>query len=103
MRPALIPAAALLAAFLSAPAQAAEPIHRACLNKAQQRAAVSSGQAVPLAQAISAVGGKTRRDTVRAQLCRTPKGLVYMLTLLGRGGKVTSAAVDASNGSVIGR
>jgi uncharacterized membrane protein YkoI len=31
-----------------------------------------------------------------------PDGLVYVLTLLSRNGKVTRATVDAANGTIVG-
>jgi len=73
---------------------------QACLSKEQQRAAIAAGQAIPLAEAMHAIGRRPR-EVVKARLCRDTKGLVYMLTLLAQNGKVTRAAVDASNGSVI--
>jgi len=82
--------------------------HRACLSKAEQRAAISHGQAVTLAEAIRAVRGRaarvrgrSAREVVRAQLCREPGGLVYVLTVLARNGKVTHMKVDAASGKVV--
>jgi uncharacterized membrane protein YkoI len=90
---------------VAAPAQAAGEEHRVCLNKAEQRAAISHGQAVTLATAIRSVRGSVRgrgaREVVRARLCREERGLVYLLTLLARDGKVTHAAVDATSGKVV--
>jgi len=83
-------------------AVAADPPHGACLGKSEQRAAVAEHKAIPLARAI-----KLRRerghhaDLVRARLCRHGGGLVYVLTLLGRSGRVVSETVDAANGEVI--
>src|SRR5690349_12366913 len=57
---------------------------RVCLNKSEQRAAITSGQAVTLAQAIRSARGSVRgrgaREVVNAKLCREEKGLVYLLT-----------------------
>ncbi len=79
------------------------PAHRAaCLNKAEQRAAVASHRAVSLGHAIKALHSHRHRvDVVRARLCRHGEGLVYVLTLLSRSGKVTRATVDAANGELI--
>ena len=75
---------------------------RACLNKAEQRAAVADHKAIPLAQAIKSLHAHGRRaELVRARLCRHGDGLVYVLTLLARSGKVTRATVDAANGELI--
>lgn len=77
----------------------------ACLSKAEQRAAISSGQAVTLAAAIRSVRGSVRgrgsREVVSARLCREDGKLVYRLTLLARDGKVTHMAVDATSGKVV--
>jgi uncharacterized membrane protein YkoI len=97
---------ALLMGLFVASARSADAaehaIHRNCLTKAEQRAAVADHQAVPLAHAIRLVRSHRRNvDVVRARLCRTPKGLAYVLTLLARTGKVTRATIDAANGIVI--
>jgi uncharacterized membrane protein YkoI len=90
---------------LSAPALAAPDEDRGCLSKAEQRAALSNGQTVTLAVAIRSARGSVRgrgaREVVRARLCREEKGLVYLLTLLTRDGKVTHTAVDATSGKVV--
>jgi uncharacterized membrane protein YkoI len=90
---------------LSAPAHAAPDEGRACLSKVEQRAALSSGQTVTLAAAIRSVRGSVRgrgtREVVKARLCREHNGLVYLLTLLTRDGKVTHTAVDATSGKVV--
>jgi hypothetical protein len=98
----------LLTGLLAAPAivagqaLAADPPQRACLGKAEQRAAVAEHRAIPLAQAIRSLHAHGRRaELVRARLCRHGDGLVYVLTLLARSGKVTSATVDAANGEFI--
>ena len=93
----------LLGLLAAEPALAANPPDRACLDKAEQRAAVATHMAVPLAEIV-----KTRRaqgnhgELVRARLCRRDGALVYVLTLLGRSGKVVQTTVDAANGEVIG-
>src|SRR5262249_5359078 len=97
-----LPVACLLAALPAVPAFAADSPRLACLSKDAQRDALASHQAVPLAQAIHLIRPKYKGDVVRARLCRGPNGLVYMLTLLSRSGKVTRATVDAVNGTVVG-
>lgn len=89
---------------LTVPAMAADssPYRGACLSKAEQRAAVAAHRAVPLAQAIKNLRAQGHRgEVVRARLCRRGEGLVYVLTLLARNGKVVSATVDAANGELI--
>lgn len=93
-------AALLLPCLFAPPLRAADKL--ACLSRAEQQAAVVGGRAVPLAAAIKTVHGHSRgRQVVKAQLCREPKGLVYVLTVLARDGKVTHARVEAANGSLI--
>jgi uncharacterized membrane protein YkoI len=70
-----------------------------CLSKEQQRTAIVSGKAVRLGVALKAV--KRRGDVVRARLCEGENGLVYVLTVLARDGKVTRVTVDATSGSVL--
>ena len=89
---------------LALPASAGDEA-RVCLSKTEQRAAISSGQAVTLAQAIRSARGSVRghgaREVVNAKLCREEKGLVYLLTVLARDGKVTHMTVDATSGKVV--
>jgi uncharacterized protein YpmB len=96
-------AAAFVAASAGRPALADE---HACLSRAEQKAALSSGQTVALAAAIRSARGTVRghgsaREVVNARLCREKNGLVYVLTVLARDGKVTRTAVDATSGKVV--
>ena len=99
----LLLAAPLVGVLLSAAAIADE--RHACLGKAEQRAAIANGQAVTLGAAIrsarGSVRGKGSREVVNARLCREAGGLVYVLTVLARNGKVTHTTVDATNGKVV--
>jgi uncharacterized membrane protein YkoI len=103
---ALVAAWAAMLTILSAPAVARASEDHVCLSKTEQRAALSSGQAVTLATAIRSARGSVRgrgsREVVKARLCREQNGLVYRLTLLTRDGKVTHTAVDATSGKVVG-
>jgi hypothetical protein len=91
-----------LAALFAASALAADPAQHACLSKAEQRAAVATHKARPLAEIV-----KSRRqhgyhgELVRARLCQRDAGLVYVLTLLGLSGKVFTSIVDAATGEAI--
>jgi uncharacterized membrane protein YkoI len=82
------------------PAFAADaPPRGSCLSKAEQRAAVAADRAISLAQAIKYLRvHRKHSEVVRARLCRHDDRLVYVLTLLGRSGKVVSATIDATNG-----
>lgn len=68
-----------------------------CLTPAQRRTVSASGKVVPLSKAIRAARAR-KTDVVDAKLCKGPKGLVYLLTLLAQDGKVTRATVDAASG-----
>jgi uncharacterized membrane protein YkoI len=93
----------LILALLSVtdPAVSADtpPYHGACLNKAEQRAAVASNRAISLAQALKSLRKERKHsEVVRARLCQRDEKLTYVLTLLGRSGKVAIATIDATNG-----
>jgi uncharacterized membrane protein YkoI len=95
-------ALSIVAALLSAvprSTMAAETLH--CLTGDEQRTAIANNKAVPLATAIHALH-RAPKDVIKAQLCQEPERLIYMLTLLGRDGKVKRATVDATNGAVVG-
>jgi uncharacterized membrane protein YkoI len=84
------------------PAFAADTAHpESCLTRAEQRAAVDANRAISLAQAIKSLRQYRKySEVVRARLCRRDDKLVYVLTLLGRSGKVVDATVDAVSGEV---
>jgi uncharacterized membrane protein YkoI len=102
----VVPAAAVAAAGLALEPAAADEY--ACLRKSEQRAAIANGQAVPLATAMrsirsvrTAARSRGSREVIKARLCREDKGLVYVLTVLSRDGKVTHMSVDATSGKVV--
>ena len=82
-----------------APARAAELAH-ACLDQKERRAEVESGRVVRLDTALRAVRSKMPGTLVRARLCRGNDGLVYVLTVLARDGKVARLTVDAAKGTL---
>jgi uncharacterized membrane protein YkoI len=93
--------AGLLLAAMGLPAFAADTAHHeSCLTRAEQRAAVDANRAISLAQAIKSLRQfRKHSEVVRARLCRRDDDkLVYVLTLLGRSGKVVDATVDAVSG-----
>jgi uncharacterized membrane protein YkoI len=79
--------------------RAAEPGQ--CLSPEQRRAAVASHQATPLARAMRHAKARIGGEVVRARLCRSGNGLVYVLTVLARDGKVTRAIIDAASGKML--
>jgi uncharacterized membrane protein YkoI len=92
--------AGLLLGAIGLPAVAADASHNeTCLTRAEQRAAVDASRAISLAQAIKLLRQyRKHSEVVRARLCRRDDKLVYVLTLLGRSGKVVEATVDAVSG-----
>jgi uncharacterized membrane protein YkoI len=97
--PRLLPAVLLLGNVgLSAMAAEASR-HDSCLTRAEQRAAVDDQKAISLGQAIKSLRQyRKHSEVVRARLCRQNEKLVYVLTLLGRSGKVVDVTIDAVNG-----
>jgi hypothetical protein len=82
------------------PGAAAAP--HACLNQKERRTAIESGKLVRLATAIHTAKKRMPGTVVRARLCHGTDGLVYVLTVLGRDGKVAQLTVDATKGTLIG-
>jgi len=68
-----------------------------CLTPEERRAVIAARKAVPLARAMHVVKAKVAGEVVKARLCRQDKGLVYVLTVLARSGKVLQARVDAAS------
>jgi uncharacterized membrane protein YkoI len=66
-----------------------------CLTPDQRRAAIQSRKAMPLGRAVRAAKARQAGDLLDARLCRQGKGLVYVLTVLARDGKVMHLRVDA--------
>ena len=84
-----------------APARAAE-LAQNCLDQKERRAEVESGRVVRLATALRAARSKMPGTLVRARLCHGNDGLVYVLTVLARDGKVARLTVDAVKGTLVG-
>ena len=86
---------------LGASAVAATAAHAAdrCLSPNEQKAKTAAHAVVPLSRAMQSV--KQHGEIIHALLCERGGRLVYVLTVLGRNGKVGQASVDAANGSVV--
>jgi len=101
----IIPILALTALGLVKPAAepaAPKPVPpgpAACLNTREMREAIDDRRAVQPLVALKAAGNGER---IRAQLCRTETGLVYLITTLGRDGHVARVVVDAQSGERVG-
>ena len=72
----------------------------ACLDQRERHA--EAGKFIPLAAAMRAARARMPGTVVRARLCRGPEGLVYVLTVLARDGKVARLTVDALKGTLVG-
>src|SRR5437762_1697946 len=94
----------VLAVALSAlaPVVADAADRQGCLTQHQRRAAVASRKAVPLTRAIRIVRARLAGEVLKVRLCSREKGLVYVLTVLARDGKVTRATLDAADGRFVG-
>jgi uncharacterized membrane protein YkoI len=96
-----IPMFALALALLVVPPPAAAQERPRCLSRAEQRAAIQAGEAIPLAAARRMLRQRMGGELVRARLCHDSGRLIYLLTVLSRDGKVRRVSVDATNGTVI--
>ncbi len=77
------------------------PAH-VCLDQKERRAETASGGVVRLAAAIRAAKSRMAGSVIQARLCRGQDGLVYVLTVLARDGKVARIVVDAVKGTLVG-
>ena len=81
------------------PVGAAAAERRLCLTPEERNAAIAARRALPLGRAMRLVQARIGGEVVGARLCRQePKGLVHVLTVLARNGKVTQARIDAADG-----
>jgi len=99
LRPLLMVVLALTA-LLTSPAVAQE--RPRCLTRAEQRAAIVAGEAIPLADVRRMLRQRVGGELVRARLCHESGRLIYLLTVLSRDGRVRRVTVDATNGTVVG-
>jgi uncharacterized membrane protein YkoI len=91
--------AGLLALATTAPSFGADVGY--CLNRVEVRAAVSSGKAVKLTVAVRSAKARLGGEVLRVKLCQGANGLVYLLTVLRRDGKVMHVTVDAATGQLV--
>jgi uncharacterized membrane protein YkoI len=85
-------------ALCAAPSTASAAERKGCLSPEERQAVMAARKAVPLARAIRVVKARIGGEVLKARLCRQERGLVYVLTVLARDGKVTQARVDAADG-----
>jgi uncharacterized membrane protein YkoI len=83
------------------PSTETEPAH-SCLDQKERRAESEAGRVVPLSTAMHVAKRRMPGTVVRARLCHARDGLVYVLTVLARDGKVARLTVDAVKGTLVG-
>jgi uncharacterized membrane protein YkoI len=95
----------LAPARAEAPAGPSHPLQteHACLNQRERQAAIQSGKVINLAAAMRTAKKRMPGIVVRASLCQGKEGLVYVLTVLARDGKVGRLTVDAVKGALVGQ
>jgi hypothetical protein len=81
--------------------EVASPQH-VCLDQKERKVAEESGKVVNLATAMRAARKRAPGTLVQARLCHGKDGLVYVLTVLARDGKVARLTVDAAKGTLVG-
>jgi uncharacterized membrane protein YkoI len=84
------------------PAPAGAEAAHVCLDQKERRAEYETGKVVRLAVAIRVAKNRVAGTVVRARLCHGKDGLVYVLTVLARDGKVARLTVDAVKGTPVG-
>ena len=91
-------------------APSAEPPHpdaaavsHACLDQKERKAVEESGKVIHLAAAMRTARKRAPGTLVQARLCNGKDGLVYVLTVLDRDGKVARLTVDAVKGTLLGQ
>ena len=72
-----------------------------CLAPAEAQSIVAEHDLLPVSRAARAARGRVPGDLLRARLCETVEGHVYMFTLLGRDGRVRHVVVDAKSAAVL--
>ncbi len=84
--------------------QSARQTLHACLNQKERRLAVEGRKVIHLGTAMRVVRSRVSGTLVRARLCHRQghPGLVYVLTVLARDGKVGRLIVDAVKGTLVG-
>ncbi len=97
---ALVPARGEDAAHPAKAEAQAEEIH--CLDQKDRKAEIDANHLVRLSAAMRVARTRMPGAVVRARLCRENDGLVYVLTVLARDGKVARLTVDAVKGTLVG-
>jgi uncharacterized membrane protein YkoI len=73
----------------------------ACFSAEETRDHVQKLGLVALHDIVRSARGAGHADLISARLCETNGNMVYMITMLGREGKVMRLTVDARTGDLI--
>ena len=73
----------------------------ACFTAEEARDHVQKLGLVALHDVVRSARGAGHADLISARLCETNGNMVYMITMLGREGKVTRLTIDARTGNLI--
>jgi uncharacterized membrane protein YkoI len=97
--------AALCLVTLLAPALA-ETARRAprdagCLSDRDMREVLEEKRVVPPIAALRAARAKSPGDALRARLCMQGEDLVYIVTVLGKDGKIVLVNIDGRSGKPV--
>lgn len=93
----LIASTLALALASGASARAAE-IEPDCLNEAEVREVVTNRVVIPQIQALRLARSTIGGDAIRASLCRADGGLIYIITMLARDGKLERIRIKGETG-----
>ena len=69
-----------------------------CLNEAEVREVVTNRVVIPQIQALRLARTTTGGDAIRASLCRMDGGLIYIITMLARDGKLERVRIKGETG-----
>lgn len=89
------------AATTVAPASGGYGATGTCLSSADGRRVIQSTGAISLAAAAQVARGASPGEIVDYKICEADAGYSYVLTILGRDGKVARAWVDAASGKLV--
>jgi hypothetical protein len=88
------------AAELEPPRASGRP---ACLTAAETREMVKSRRVIEPFAALKYAAAQRKAEALSARLCRSAEGLVYIITLLHRDGRLVHVEVEAATGKLVSR
>ena len=97
----VLPGVAVLLELVSVAHAQGAAAPQGCLAPGEMQEVVSSNQIVaPATAVVTARRTVPGADVVRANLCRSGDGLVYVITALRKDGRVVQVMIDAPSGRV---